>query len=149
MGLDMFLNASRYVRNQDIGKELADRLLSDKIRNLPDAGVSRIVINVGYWRKANAIHHWFVENVQDGIDDCKDYWVSREDLHLLLGTVNDVLKNPEKADQLLPTSTGFFFGSTHYDEWYMSDLDYTKTVLETILDDESMADCDFYYHASW
>jgi len=27
---------------------------------------------VGYWRKANQIHNWFVENVQNGEDDC-DY----------------------------------------------------------------------------
>lgn len=27
---------------------------------------------IGYWRKANEIHNWFVEHVQDGIDDC-DY----------------------------------------------------------------------------
>jgi len=26
---------------------------------------------VGYWRKANQIHNWFVENVQDGEDDCR------------------------------------------------------------------------------
>ena len=25
---------------------------------------------VGYWRKANAIHGWFVRNVQNGKDDC-------------------------------------------------------------------------------
>ena len=31
---------------------------------------SRIIEQVGYWRKANQIHNWFVENVQDGEDDC-------------------------------------------------------------------------------
>ena len=33
-------------------------------------GHKRIMEMVGYWRKQNAIHNWFVENVQDGIDDC-------------------------------------------------------------------------------
>lgn len=33
---------------------------------------SDIIQNVGYWRKANQIHRWFVDNVQDGDDDC-DY----------------------------------------------------------------------------
>lgn len=26
---------------------------------------------VGYWRKANQIHQWFVDEVQDGIDECQ------------------------------------------------------------------------------
>jgi hypothetical protein len=40
---------------------------------------------VGYWRKANAIHKWFVENVQDDVDDCTYYEVSKEKLEELLG----------------------------------------------------------------
>ena len=31
----------------------------------------------GYWRKANQIHKWFVDNVQGGIDDCRPYPVSQ------------------------------------------------------------------------
>ena len=27
--------------------------------------------NVAYWRKANAVHKWFVNRVQDGEDDCE------------------------------------------------------------------------------
>lgn len=41
---------------------------------------------VGYWRKANQIHNWFVENVQNGIDDCKAYEVTEEKLRELLNT---------------------------------------------------------------
>ena len=29
-----------------------------------------IMEQVGYWRKENMIHQWFVDHVQDGIDDC-------------------------------------------------------------------------------
>ena len=39
---------------------------------------------VGYWRKANAIHKWFVENVQSDVDDCGYYEVSKEQLEELL-----------------------------------------------------------------
>ena len=39
---------------------------------------------IGYWRKANAVHSWFVENCQDGIDECQLSEVSREDLEDLL-----------------------------------------------------------------
>jgi hypothetical protein len=40
---------------------------------------------VGYWRKANAVHKWFVENVQNDVDDCSYYEVSKEKLEELLG----------------------------------------------------------------
>lgn len=33
-------------------------------------GYDRIMEEVGYWRKANQIHAFFVKNVQDGEDDC-------------------------------------------------------------------------------
>ena len=36
--------------------------------------------DVGYWRKANQIHNWFVHNVQGGEDDCGNYEVSQSKL---------------------------------------------------------------------
>lgn len=53
--------------------------------------VSYLIIEEGYWRKANAIHKWFVDNVQGGEDDCKEYYVDESDLKKLLDTVNKVL----------------------------------------------------------
>jgi hypothetical protein len=44
---------------------------------------SEVIEEVMYWRKANQIHKWFVDNVQDGVDDCKEYWVSEEKLQEL------------------------------------------------------------------
>lgn len=37
-----------------------------------------VLEEVGYLRKANQIHAWMVDNVQDGEDDCGYYEVSRE-----------------------------------------------------------------------
>ena len=50
------------------------------------------------------------------------------------------------AKELLPTQEGFFFGSTDYDEYYYSDLQDTKQILEEALKD---AHADFEYCASW
>jgi hypothetical protein len=44
--------------------------------------------HVGYWRKANQIHKWFVDNVQDYEDDCGYYEVDREQLEQLLHICN-------------------------------------------------------------
>jgi hypothetical protein len=52
-----------------------------------------------------------------------------------------------KAEQLLSTQSGFFFGGTEYDEWYFNDIDNTIKILEDALSDEN-AD-DFTYRASW
>lgn len=48
---------------------------------------------VGYWRKANAIHNWFVENAQDGEDDCDRYEVSKEQLEELLDICKELLQD--------------------------------------------------------
>ena len=45
-----------------------------------DAGIIKGDTEIIYWRKANAIHKWFVENVQEGVDDCGEYEVTVEQL---------------------------------------------------------------------
>ena len=61
------------------------------------------------WRKANAIHKFFVDTCQDGNDNCQRHYVSRESLEELLETINTILavKTPVarelKAEELLPT----------------------------------------------
>ena len=51
---------------------------------------------IGYWRKANAIHNWFVQNVQDGCDDCGVYEVTKEQLEELL----DICTQVKDASQM-------------------------------------------------
>lgn len=52
----------------------------------------RIKEEIGYWRKANMIHNWFVDHVQDGEDDCQYHReVTEEDLQELLDTCRTVL----------------------------------------------------------
>jgi hypothetical protein len=102
-----------------------------------------------YWRKANMIHKWFVDNCQDGDDDCKPYYVSSEQLRELLDTCLKVRTNPELARELLPTQEGFFFGGTDYDEGYFYDIEYTikkLSMLNLMGEDYSF---DYYYQSSW
>lgn len=53
-------------------------------------GYNRIMEQVGYWRKANQIHNWFVTNVQDGDDDCDYHECTKEILENLLGVCKTV-----------------------------------------------------------
>ena len=135
---------------------------------------------VAYWRKANEIHRWFVENVQGGEDDCESHEVSREDLERLLSICKEVkaasrlvpgkicngqslkdgewvdnieegevIEDPTVAMKLLPTQSGFFFGGTEYNEWYMQDINYTIEVVSRALDEIDFEKEVVVYCASW
>ena len=137
MGLDMNLHKKTYCFNKNIQITGVD---------VNPERVASIVENIGYWRKANAIHRWFVQNVQDGEDDCKEYYVQREQIKELLQIVKQVLTDNSKAEELLPTQKGLFFGSSDYDPWYFEDLEDTKIILEDALLETAG---DIYYSSSW
>ena len=103
------------------------------------------------WRKANAIHKWFVDNVQNGVDDCGYYKVTKEHLIQLHNMCNNVLADPNLAEQLLPTQSGFFFGGTEYGNGYYYDLRETKNTIDYILEYKSYVfeDDGLYYYSSW
>ena len=54
---------------------------------------SEAFTEVGFWRKANHIHNWFVVNCQDGVDECQETEISKENLEELLSICKKVL-NP-------------------------------------------------------
>lgn len=147
MGLDMFLNAKRFMwYNEDELKESVGKAFPD----LPEGVKPREVeFEVGYWRKANAIHKWFVDNVQEGNDDCGDYWVSDEKVDELLDICKKVLDNRELAEKLLPTQSGFFFGGTAYDEYYYEDIENTIKILERAKALRGTHSYELEYHSSW
>lgn len=53
--------------------------------------ITYIVEEVAYWRKANQIHKWFVDNVQKGQDDCGEHYVADEKLEKLRDICKEVL----------------------------------------------------------
>lgn len=154
MGLDMYLSAkkylSQYLNEKDSQKiQSINELFGVEGDEENDYGVKEVTFRVAYWRKANAIHQWFVENVQEGTDDCGEYYVSREQLQELLKLCEQIIAEPKQAIELLPTRSGFFFGSTEYDEWYMGDIQHTVDRFKKILSDPAFEKSDFYYQSSW
>jgi hypothetical protein len=187
MGLDMYLTKKTY-----IGSEYEHRKVKAEINISIDGKpipinpkrISYIEERVGYWRKANQIHSWFVKNIQDGNDDCGEYSLPKEKAVELLNICKEIksesklkdgaitngytfengvkmpivedgkeIANPEVAERLLPTTSGFFFGSNDYDEYYMQDIDDTIQILETILNESDQSKEYFtesiYYQSSW
>lgn len=151
MGLDMYLNKHIYVganyeHNNVKGSIKLTIGKDNKPVNVRFNKVKYIIEEAAYWRKANAIHQWFVTNVQEGEDNCQDHYVSIEQLQELIDTCKAVLANHSKAEDLLPPQSGFFFGGTYLDEWYFKSLQNTIDQIEPLLNDK---DGDFYYCSSW
>lgn len=103
MGLDMFAYRKAYVKPWD--HQSADERYSVQIARggkpvpgIQSDRISRIEEEVMYWRKANHIHAWFVDNVQDGIDNCADYYVGSEQLRKLLAICEKVIAASKLVD---------------------------------------------------
>lgn len=105
-----------------------------------------------YWRKANQIRRWFVEHLNDfdPSDNLGKYDVSREVLQDLIDDIDYVLEDEsiERAEEVMPTGSGFFFGNTEYDEYYFDSLRYTREQIQEILDTTSEED-EIYYTEWW
>jgi hypothetical protein len=156
----MYLEARRFVSGYSHSGEEENQLFNDlaKTVGMEQAHDERYItvnVNVAYWRKANAIHEWFVKNVQDGEDDCKSHYVSRDMLRELHDVCRKVVEagTQEVAQELLPTASGFFFGDTEYGEYYFEQVDWTAKrlaeILRTIPEKSGMTGVDFYYNSSW
>lgn len=167
MGLDMYLTRQIYIggmyeHNQVKGNiEIETRGIKIPLELKK---IQYIDEHAGYWRKANAIHKWFVDNVQEGTDDCKTYDVEIEQLKKLLEICktikkeavleNGIIKNADFISTLLPTQAGFFFGSTEYNEYYLEDIELTIEIIENQLKREKELNDKhistyLQYHSSW
>ena len=190
MGLDMYLYKKTYIGAQYEHRNVKGKIditIGDKVVPIKFDRVCYIEESVGYWRKANAIHNWFVKNIQDGEDDCRDYYLGINSLKELLDKCLEVkekaiikegkiqngytigengekiynmvdgkyIENAEEIAELLPTTDGFFFGSTEYDEYYMQDIDYTIELIQGLLKEEEEIEklgfysSEFVYSSSW
>lgn len=109
--------------------------------------------DIGYWRKANHIHKWFVDCVQDGEDDCEKYEVTKSNLLDLKAVCEEVLslkgKDEGRIEEILPTTSGFFFGGTEYDEYYFSDVEETIRIINNVLETTDFEKELVVYQSSW
>jgi hypothetical protein len=164
MGLDMYLEVRKYVSLADwvqengevvkkpvqVGLDVLELAGLSAVASGESYGVS-ISATAIYWRKANAIHKWFVDTLAKGVDECQDIYVERKDLETLRNLVSMVVasKNVAVAQEHLPTTSGFFFGNTDYDEWYWYDMEYTLKELNRVLAVTDNYETNFVYRASW
>jgi len=180
MGLDMYLYKKTYVQNWEHTPDERKHVITVKMggkkrKDIKPERISEITESVGYWRKFNALHSWFVQELADGVDDCRELYVGEDGLKNALDVLQKVKTALDKAGKkvasihvgwkdgekmyedmevydadevtkLLPTAEGFFFGGTEYDDYYYNEVCNTIKLFEELLEEEGG---DFYYQASW
>lgn len=166
MGLDMYLYVEEYISKwnyQAVEERAAENFLDltvevkNKLREhrvfdtvkrelgiepCKDSPHMIVRICVAYWRKANAIHNWFIENcAENGVDDC---YVSKEQFEQLRRDVTLAVAEEKKripAEGTIQPRSGFF-STDNFDD-YLNELRETKEMLERL------PDRDYIYRASW
>lgn len=146
MGLDMYLYKRFYINDIENINTNEPIMVNGYEYYLKPCDT--ITTEVAYWRKANAIHRWFVENCCDSNDDCCEHYVSRLKLEELLNTCKEIMENKNMAEKLLPTQKGFFFGDTEYNDSYYDDIEFTIEQITSVLKTSNRSDY-FIYQASW
>lgn len=156
MGLDMYLYAEVYVGRQAASwnpgvpdgafDAIVGTLNIGSMVDDEDWNGMLVRVPVGYWRKANAIHGYIVQNHADGVDDCRPVRLTRDDLAKLRDLAASGLADRDKAGEVLPPTPGFFFGTYETDDWYFEDLKRTVEILDRVLASDRT---DFTYEASW
>ena len=162
MGLDMYLSVRKNISRVKSWDYSNGPITSPEFEKAAEAtGMSKweepesiygleVQAVAAYWRKQNAIHNWFVKNVQNNNDDCGEYYVRQESLKELVSLCDQVIADPSKAEELLPTVGGFFFGNEEYNDRYLEGINYTSKRLKELLrqasDDSSVY---FKYASSW
>ena len=112
-------------------------------------------VEVAYWRKASAVHRWFVEKCQNGVDECQLTPITREQLEALRAAAENVLAAPPDARVAVATGAGllpqagFFFGTTEMGDWYVEYLTKTVDQLSGVLNNQDLAEAKFFYRSSW
>ena len=88
-------------------KEKFKELISTMRKTIFEAGLSNIY---GYY-----------QCIQDGWFEDEN-WDLYKEVRVFLSAQENQEKVIEVAERLFPTSSGFFFGGTEYNEWYVADL---------------------------
>lgn len=103
MGLDMYLY-----------KKTDSMIDNDEPKNIEDYN------EIYYWRKANMIHNQFLRNGELDEDfNCNTppLIIDKDLAKKFLSELAIVNSDYDKAEELFPTASGFFWGDTLYDEW--------------------------------
>ena len=108
------------------------------------------IYSLKHFRKVNFLVGYFEELGLD-VENQTPLSINKEDVEELIRRCEEVLKDHSVAEDLLPTTPGFFFGSLEYNEDYFKDvqdvLEYLKNNLLPKFD--SLEPEDSIYFSIW
>lgn len=81
-----------------------------------------------YFRKVNFVYRFFSDKL---VDEC--CFADKSDIEELISRCDKVLADHSLASKLLPTTSGCFFGSIEYDDWYFKGVENCKRQMENLL----------------
>lgn len=130
MGLDMYLRGRKFyrsVRHQPPQEDGFDIVQKD--------------LDLGYWRKHPNLHGFIVNEFANGEDHCQEIELDKDCLSKIMTAV---------GDQLLPHTTGFFFGVSPTDEGQIiEDLSILQGALAWLEKPDDGVWKSVIYRASW
>lgn len=157
MGLDInFFKAKRTEWNRFQNELSAYESLPENVQNRGNNPYNSFSPEeVGYFRKVNFLMSFF-----DYYGNCEYKEITRERLQALHNACAEIVKmkpvrsevtkyiyggvkevrvysdaDQKRCAELLPTQSGFFFGSTDYDQWYFDDVKEVFVWLDGVLSD--------------
>jgi hypothetical protein len=190
MGLDMYLYAQKYESKTtwrlEEGENVEEVVKEFYPEDLQKIGLKHIKDNflskqtryqIGYWRKFNALQHYFQNSVESDYELLHGIYVYEETIKELISDMNKILKDIKTCEteeiqvktgwangeatyepikvykskvalELLPPGDGFFYGSQHIDEWYIEDIKYSLKLFKEALKLIELG-YDIIYEASW
>ena len=162
MGLDIFFFKTKRNEWDNIQDELSafDSLPEDEQDEVENPYRTFEPQEVGYFRKVNFLMSFFKYK-----ENCSYKETTREQLQALRDACKEIVKmkpvryeitrydyggteqvkvysdaDQKRCAELLPTQSGFFFGSTDYDQWYFNEVKdvfvWVDGVLSDLADDE-------------
>lgn len=145
--LKAFKDKNKFI--YDIPVEINDYITKENFEKCMTENDYKIELSMrlGYWRKFNALHAWFVKNVQNGEDECKPHIVTKLQLEGLYEELKKI--NEHNVEEILPNQEGFFFGGTEYDEYYWKEIEYLKGFLLYVLTQVNDRERTLVYQSSW
>ena len=84
---------------------------------------------IAYFRKVNFLMSFFQYE-----DNCEYVEITKEQVSDLVERTTKVWNDHSLAEELLPTQSGFFYGSTEYSDYYFEDVKDVRDTFQEILD---------------
>lgn len=139
MGLDMYFEKQRI---QYLDESRKKAVIDDE--------------EAGYFRKFNALHNWIVTHCGNNVDDQYPIKLEFVKLKELLNILELIDEKTGNAKTLLPTQSGFFFGSTEYDDYYYDNIEVAILIIKKLIEwveknkeEEPLIEHNAIYQASW